>query len=73
MPYKPAPAKEVPVVYVGALPGVTISATGTHAQRGIPVEVPADVAERLLEQATWATPKKKAADLQEVAETGETS
>ena len=65
MPYKPAPsdpADTVQIVYVGALPGVIISAGGIRAERGVPVQVPADVAQGLLQQATWEKPKHKAAE-----------
>lgn len=61
MPFKPAPSDPVEVVYVGALPGVIISQGGIPAERGVPVQVPADVAAGLLEQATWEKPKKPAA------------
>jgi hypothetical protein len=59
MPYKPAPSKPISLTYVGALPGVVVSACGTYCPRGMPVEIPADVAEGLLEQATWEPAKKQ--------------
>ena len=70
MPYKPAPGKPVTLVYVGALPGVLVTGCGVTAERGVPVEIPADIAEGLLEQPTWRKHKKETVAA-EAAETGE--
>ena len=51
----PSPEKKA-VVYVGPQAGVTILDCDVHAPRGVAVEVPAELADRLLEQAVWAEP-----------------
>lgn len=55
----PSPEKKA-VVYVGPQTGVTILDCDVHAPRGVAVEVPAELADRLLEQAVWVEPGREA-------------
>lgn len=51
----PQPRSTAAVIYVGPQrPGVTIVQTGTFAPFGVPVQVPAELAGRLLDQPVWA-------------------
>ena len=43
------------VIYAGPQPAVIIAETGQRAAIGDPVEVPADLAERLTRQPSWLT------------------
>lgn len=50
------------IVYTGPhAEGVAIAEAGVWAEPGEPVEIDSDLAERLLEQETWARPTTKAA------------
>jgi len=64
--YRPNPhsGKQITLIYQGPLPGVVISEGGIEAPRGVPVQVPAAVAERLLQQPTWkqAAPEPQAVE-----------
>lgn len=53
-----AKTKTTTVVYDGPHVAVEIAATGQVVTRGVPVEVPAEVAAALLEQEPWSEPKK---------------
>src|SRR5690606_22122733 len=55
----PSPEKKA-VVYVGPQAGVTILDCDVRAPRGVAVAVPAELADRLLEQAVWAEPGSEA-------------